>query len=168
MKHLTNPRFFSLLFQKIDYYANSSRHNKETITVVKNVERGCDMNQERIIHSNILVPSIPPTDNETSLIKVQYYILVTGSVECCHPDPELKIPIVIGSHPISDDVISREPTVFPTAPMVVPPMGMPMLALPTNGVITQQPTAPSAILQNRNATVSNVPTAPFPNDGNSK
>lgn len=131
------------------------------------------MNQQRIIQSNILVPSIPPTDNTTSsLIKVQYFVRIIGSVACCHSNPVVLLPIIIGSYPILDYPVPQQPTINqsifpPVDPASMPtPIGMPMPALPMNGVISQQPIVPTA----PNVTLFEIrdTNAPFLNDGSLK
>lgn len=83
-----------------------------------------------------------------------------GSVECCHNNPLLQLPITIGTYPILDEPLEQFPettpsTLLPTAPQA-------------NGVIDQQPTLnPSVPLLSDRDNVSPPPSAPiqFPNDG---
>lgn len=67
--------------QEITYYAYADSYHRKTETmVVTEVEtRGCNLNEEAVIHANMIVPSIPPTDNQTSnIIKVEYSVRVNG------------------------------------------------------------------------------------------
>lgn len=74
-------------FQQITYYvhANSARQKQETISIIDQDTRGCDVSQEEIIRVNIEVPPIPPSDSSTSnIVKVGYSIRVSFSKSIDH------------------------------------------------------------------------------------
>lgn len=50
----------------------------ETISIIEQDTRGCDVNQQEHIRCNIEVPATPPTDFSTSnIIKYKYIIRVS-------------------------------------------------------------------------------------------
>lgn len=75
---------------------------------------------------------------------------------CCHSNPVLDLPIIIGSYPIQDDLTTQTPY-----PSVAPPY-------PMNGIISQHPSAP--LLNQTDFSALPYPSAPstafqFPNEG---
>lgn len=79
---------------------NSSKYKEDFIVIEKNQTVGCPQRSELDLHVDMIVPSVPPTDCITSNVcKVAYSIRVVGLVSGCHSNPELIIPIVIGTVP---------------------------------------------------------------------
>lgn len=71
---------FIAIFQQITYYVceNSTRQKEELIPIVEKETTGCDVGKEENYRVNLDVPSIPPTDFDTSnIIKVKYLIRVS-------------------------------------------------------------------------------------------
>lgn len=74
---------FVKIFQHIDFYArrngHGERHHKKSTKYLAGEDgNGCNVNQNKEIHLNLEVPSIPPTDCTTSnIIAVKYYIEVS-------------------------------------------------------------------------------------------
>lgn len=79
---------------------NSTKYKEDFIVIEKNLTAGCSQRSELDLHVDMIVPSVPPTDCITSNVcKVAYSIRVVGLVSGCHSNPELIIPIVIGTVP---------------------------------------------------------------------
>lgn len=70
--------WFSFSFvQLIKYYAEGETKYQTTSIVKKQSSRGVEINQKRVIHINLDVPSFPPTDEMSSnIIKITYFIRV--------------------------------------------------------------------------------------------
>lgn len=74
--------FYLLIFshlQFIKYHAEVETKQQNISIMEKKSLRGVEINQKRVIHINLDVPSLPPTDEMTSsIIKIRYFIRVSG------------------------------------------------------------------------------------------
>lgn len=64
-------------------YGHTKSENK--IITEKNTTQGCNKNQDVTIKTNFIVPSVPPTDNSSNIIKIRYYIRVSKVEATCDP-----------------------------------------------------------------------------------
>ncbi|KAJ6641677.1 Arrestin domain-containing protein 17, partial [Pseudolycoriella hygida] len=88
------------LIQENQYLAqtNSSITKKEKIVLKQEYVPGCEAGTHEEIDVNIFVPTVPPNqDGCCKIIRFKYFIRILVSVPCCHSDPELRLPIHIGS-----------------------------------------------------------------------
>lgn len=180
------PKYF--LLKKATYFAseNSSNNCSEESVIIEKKTRGCAANKKKLIRSNIRVPSTPPSDiSSSNLIKVEYYLgvrnhdhfvilrfdcintnrfsaQIMGSVSGCHLNPVVKVPLVIGSFPIRDELQQEEQITIPlptfsSANEVV--TDQQSSVLPNSGV----PLSP--VDQNTTSPAQNAPNQ-LPDDGN--
>ncbi|XP_031628231.1 arrestin domain-containing protein 17-like [Contarinia nasturtii] len=124
------PEFKMELVQSITYYAEGDSKHQTICIVEKESSRGVETNQKRIIRINLEVPSFPPSDETTSgIIKIRYFIRISGSGTCCD-NPEIILPITIGTKPIEDFAETVIPDAYsPSAPFApnIQPSAPPMM-----------------------------------------
>ncbi|XP_037044256.1 arrestin domain-containing protein 17-like isoform X2 [Bradysia coprophila] len=104
------------LIQKIQYHThtNSSRKKIDKIVLKQEYREGCKPGEVQEMDVNIVVPTVPPSQNTyCNIIKIDYFIRIIVSVPWFHSDSELYLPINIGSGPIQDD---------PTVPAWINPL----------------------------------------------
>ncbi|KAG4071526.1 hypothetical protein HA402_011680 [Bradysia odoriphaga] len=97
-------------FVKEAIYRSNSGFNKfERVVVAERRSAGCRANRIGIKSTkvNIVVPSLPPTNFSTeNICRFNYFLRVTAITGCCHRNPHFKIPVIIGTYPITDELYS--------------------------------------------------------------
>lgn len=99
---------------------------KEDIeTIVTNNVEGVEPNQSKNIEHNLKVPETITNikQRNSTIIQVDYDLIVSCIPIGCHFSPKLKIPIKIGNIPLEFDTIKTSPKDFTIVPEVYPDIG---------------------------------------------
>ncbi|XP_065354353.1 arrestin domain-containing protein 3-like [Calliphora vicina] len=112
--------------RKIIFVARTPHHKvREDKTTLHKKSYGirCLRLTTRIFDGNFLIVSTPPTTEGESIISVRYSIKVILNMAGCSSDNSMSVPIVIGTVPLRESMLTAVPletnrliTVAPTAP----------------------------------------------------
>lgn len=93
-----------ILMKIVNYHSQQPRSKcrEEIIEVAeaRNI-KGVNKNESIDIEQQLVIPSVPPTNVLfCRVIKIQYELVVKGSVRGMHRDPFIRLPITIGTVPL--------------------------------------------------------------------
>ncbi|CAG9797191.1 unnamed protein product [Chironomus riparius] len=89
-------------------YTSTTPHEKTRSDTEKMVElstRGAKAGESLSLEQTLDIPHVMMTSNGRfcRTIRIEYYIEIEAQVDGCHSNPELRLPITIGSEPIRGD-----------------------------------------------------------------
>lgn len=107
---ISNVESYSLeLLKKITFTATSPKITKRSIKTSINCGTSpekCLRKSDRIIEGALYIPSTPPSTNSTDILFVDYELKVILHLSGCNRNPEITVPIIIGTIPIKESFIN--------------------------------------------------------------
>lgn len=110
--------------EHITFTAHSPRRKtRETHTTLakqKHPDDKCRRLANRQFDGELVLPALPPDTEDQGIIRVRHSLNIEFSLEGCHNDKDISVPLVIGTIPIRESLegINVHPPIEPTAPML--------------------------------------------------
>ena len=102
--------------QKITYTANQPVHEKRherNVLVSDSISEQCLRFSNRLFEDAFTMPEIPPSTDSNSIVCVQYFLKVKVNMPDCCAKGVLKIPVIIGTIPITESLDANQYTTVP-------------------------------------------------------